>query len=487
MNEMLKNLKNNTNHTLTENGGVARATTNNSLMDFFAQAGAMRERSETDIISMFDGAYGTEPLLALKSLFYFRNIRGGQGERRLFRILIKWLADNKKYHVINNLTIISEFGRWDDYYSLVGTRCETEMFTHLKEQLDKDLKAETPSLLGKWLKSENASSTESKQLAKKTREAFKLPSKDYRKALSLLRKKINIVETHMSNSEWKTIDYEKVPSRASMIYRKAFYRNDEDRYQEFLDAVEKGEKTIKATTLYPYDIVNKVLYQGDNTRTIDALWKALPNYVEEQENSIAVVDVSGSMYGFPMTVSIGLGMYLAERNKGPYHNHFITFSESPKIQEITGTTIVNKIKNLSMASWGMNTNIKAVFDLILRTALDNKVSPEEMIKKIYIISDMEFDSASGSGWSRTSKYNKTVMETIKDRFRIADVYFPQLVFWNANARNKQYPATMNDAGVQLVSGSSPSLFKQLVKSEFKTAYDLMLDVLNDKAYEVVRL
>ena len=482
---MLEQLKNETNYTLTENMAVARKTTKNSLLDFFAQAGALRTRNAPDKVAVFDAAFAEEPLLAMKALFYFRDIRGGQGERQTFKDILRYLGNHKKELVVKNFALISEFGRWDDYYILEGTACNDEMFAYLHKQLLTDLNVkvgEPVSLLAKWLKSENATSPETKRLATITRKSFGMDSKRYRKSLSVLRKAINVIEITMSNKEWKIIDYEKVPSRAGMIYRKAFLRNDKERYEEFLEQVDKGEKKINATTLYPYDIVDKVLHKGDTSKTIDALWKALPNYVEEQEPSLAVVDTSGSMYGHPITVSVGLGLYLAERNKGAYHNHFITFSERPELQEVRGTTIASKIANLGNAAWGYNTNIEAVFDLILGTAIKNRVPDHEMVRKLYVISDMEFDRACGYTGNQ-----KTLIQKMKQKYDDANVYFPQLVFWNVNARNKQYPATVNDAGIQMVSGSSPSLFRQLMTGEFKSAYDLMLEVLNQERYEKVQV
>lgn len=486
---MLNTLKHNMNRTTTENGGVAHTSTMSSLLDFFALGGALRGRDEAEIVRLFNKAFVEDSLLAMKMLFYFRDIRGGQGERRVFRVVLQDLADKYTDVVLKNLHLISKYGRWDDYYCLCGTKAETAMFEHLRKQFQKDCDAKHPSLLAKWLKSENASSQETRRLARKTIEAFELTPMDYRVTLTNLRRKIGIIETKMSEKQWDSINYETVPSRAAMIYREAFKRNDPVRYEEYLNAVSSGEKKINANTLYPYDLVSKYLsrnfrFGSETDDTVEAQWKALPNYVETEENSMVVADVSGSMYWgvqkpAPIEVSVSLAIYLAEKNKGLFHNHFITFSEEPRIQELKGNNLCEKCNNLRKADWGYNTNIQKVFMSVLNTAVKNKIPQEEMIKKLYVVSDMEFDEADGR------QFNETVFESIRRQYQEAGYELPQLVFWNVASRHDQFPMTMNDMGVQFVSGASPSIFKNLMKGEFKSAYDLMIEVITSERYSPV--
>lgn len=341
------------------------------------------------------------------------------------------------------------------------------------------------SLLGKWLPSENASSPETIKNAKVIRKFFGLSSKDYRKSLTALRHKISIVETKMSAKKWSEIDYSKLPSQAGMRYRQAFYRNDGERYEAFIDALQNGDENVKinAGTLYPYEIVREIrnLRYGTSSSTevgvLDQLWKNLPDYFEgQQDNSMVVVDTSGSMEGLPIEIALSLGMYISERNKGQFHNHFMTFSSQPQLIELQGSNILEKINNMEKSNWGMSTDIKAVFDLILKTALDSNLSSEEMVSRILIVSDMEFDDcARGSN-------DMSLFETIRKEFEDNGYKMPNLVFWNVNARNAQFPSRMSDTGVQLVSGASPSIFKNLIKGEMLSAYDMMLEVINDERY-----
>jgi hypothetical protein len=506
MTNMLNGLKTATNVATTENGARAFRTTQSAVLDLFAQGGALRERNEAEIISLFTKAFAEDKLLALKALFYLRDVRGGQGERRTFRTVIRYLADNHTESVRKNIWLFPAFGRWDDLYELFGTRLEEDAIQLIRSQFEADYSTEHPSLLAKWLKSENTSSPISRKLGRKTREALGLSPRQYRKALSALRSRITLVETRMSQKEFSAIDYSQVPSQASLRYRQAFYRNDGDRYTAFIESLKRGDKDVKINTktLYPYEIVSKIplssmsyrngkYYTGfglqefpqSEVDTLSVLWSNLPDYFgDNTENSICVVDTSGSMQsngGLPIQTALSLGIYTAERNRGPYHNHFITFSNRPDLVELQGSNIVEKVINMSQANWDMNTNVEAVFDLILNTAIKNRLSQDDMIGRIYIISDMEFD-----GSTRGRGNDEALFETITRRYAEAGYKMPQLVFWNVNARNAQFPMTKSSTGVQLVSGHSPIIFKNLLRGKFMSAYELMLDVLNDERYNEIR-
>lgn len=487
-NKFLEKLKEENNYTRTENLALTHQSTLDPLLDFFSLGGALRARSEVDIIQLFSRAFNSDPLLAMKCLFYFRDIRGGQGERRTFRILLSWLGHNYPNIVMNNIENIAFYGRWDDYYSLAGIGVEKFVFEFMNKQLKEDMDSEQPTLLAKWLKSENTSSRKSKQLARLTMKYFEMKSKQYRKILSNLRRKIRIVESKMCSNKWSEINYEGVPSRASMLYSKAFKKHDEERYNAYIESVKKGEKTIKTATLYPYDLLRQIVRNKVNYKEYSVMWDNLPDYTGEEENSIVVCDTSGSMGSLrwgdfyrpvePILVSVSLALYFAERAKGPYRNHFITFSTRPQLQEVYGNNLYEKFINLGNADWLGNTDLIAVFKLILMTAIKHQISDDEMIKKIYIISDMEFDAC---------VENRTNFQYIKELYDQAGYTMPTLVFWNVDARQNQAPITTNDQGVFLVSGCSPSIFKNLMASKAMNAYDMMLEVLNSERYERVTL
>ena len=312
--------------------------------------------------------------------------------------------------------------------------------------------------------------------------------------LTDLRKKINVVEQLISAGKWSEVNYQAVPSQANIKYNRAFFKHDTERRTKFLAALKKGEVKINASVLFPYEIVSKVGKLGREASPSDrtlyqGLWDALPNYIgDKQENAIAVVDVSGSMNGLPMDVAISIGMYLAEHNTcAPYHNKFITFSSTPEIVEITGSDICERVANMKRAQWDMNTNIHAVFRLILKVAQANNLSQEEIPHKLYIISDMEFDAATTpGGWGNgVSSVDEKLFQTIAREFQNVGYTMPHLVFWNVDARNAQFPMSMDERGFQMVSGCSPSIFASTMSGQSITAYDLMVEVLNSERYQQV--
>lgn len=470
---MLKELKNELNYTVTENGAVAYKSTFNKCLDFFGLAGAMRNNLQ-EALNLFKLAFSEDKLVAIRLLFYFRDVRGGQGERDVFKTCLNWLANENSSMVSDNLfPHVVEHGRWDDLYCLVDTKCEKEMFQYMHNMFLKDLQSQAPTLLGKWLKSENASSQETKKLATKTRLAFGLSSRQYRQSLSLLRGKINVLEVLMSTGQWDKIDFSKLPAKASMIYKTAFYKRQPVRYQEFINAVEKGEVAVKSSTLYPYELVNNVLYKNNTNADkiyLNSAWENLPDYIgDDTSNSIAVVDVSGSMCGDPMSVSISLGMYLAERCKGAFHNHFITFHDKPNIIEIpSNLSFVEKVGFIENAEWGMNTNVKAVFDLILRTAVNNNTPASEIPQNVYIISDMEFDRC------KRHDDDKALFDIIEKEWNDSGYELPRLIFWNVNARKSQFPKIIGN--VTLISGLSPSIFTSTLKN--LSPVDTLMDAIS---------
>lgn len=496
---MLNALENQGNRALTENGAVSYATTKSEVLDFFSQGGALRNCTAGEQISMFARAWNEDPLLALKAMFYFRDVRGGQGQRCAFRNQLNYLADVAPETVRKNLVNVPFYGRWDDVYSLDGTAVEGDAFELLVDQFKIDMTGadakENISLLAKWMKSENASSDETKRLATKTRKALGWSSKRYRKALSALRAHLDVVERKISSGEWKAVEYSHVPSNAMMKYRNAFKKHDGNRFDNFIEAVNSGEEKINSSALYPHEIVGKLLGYSNtiSPEVAQAMWDGLPDFIGEEENSIAVVDVSGSMSGTPMEVAIGLGIYLAEHAKGVFKDRFITFSGNPKLQKVEGSNIATKVQGLRRADWDMNTDIEKVFKLVLDAAVTNNIPQEEMIDKLYIISDMEFDAATdgNGGWGsrRTSTRtpDATLFQEIEKKFAVAGYKMPNLVFWNVDARNQQFPMSMDERGFQNVSGFSPSIFQSLVGGEFVSAYDLMLEVLNSERYNAIEV
>lgn len=497
MNTFLNELKNELNYTVTENGAIAHKSTLNKVYDMFAFGGACRSRTNKEIEDLFIQAFVEDKELALKCLFYLRDCRGGQGERRFFRICFHWLSLIYPEYAIPLLIEIPTFGRWDDlWYSVYGERYNKKVFEEvlniIKNQIMIDCQSKTCSLLAKWLPSENASSIKTKEMANIIRIYLGLSHKEYRKMLSFLRKKINILERLMSENRWDEIEFDKIPSKAGLIYRNAFARKEviAEKYKRFM---EDKTKKVNTSVLCPYDIFKtfcKTDFYGSNMfnhlsideiNTVQKYWDNLPDYFNGKSSSaIAVVDVSGSMYWDPLFAALSMGAYVAERNEGAFKNHFITFSENPELIEFKGKNIVEKVQFCSKAKWGFNTNIEAVFDLFLNALTSGKVCIEDVPKTIYIFSDMEFDAA-----CRCYSFNQkqTLIETIEKKWKAYGYEMPNLVFWNLNSRQNNIPAL--GSKVTCISGFSPVMIEQVLSG--KTGIDVMLDKLLSDRYKDIKI
>ena len=504
MNTFLNEMKNDANYKLTENGGVAVRSTMNAVYDMFALCGAYRSRFNEDCIRMFKNAYEENKDLALKCLFYLGDCRGGQGERRYFRVCFSWLAENYPKVATKLIREIPTFRRWDDVlYSCVGTHIEKDALEFIKEQLIIDMQCKTPSLLGKWLPSENASSKETRRMGNIVRKYLNITHKNYRQLLSKLRSQINIVEKLMSENRWNEIEFDKIPSRAGLIYKNAFARRDliAKKYEAFA----KDENTkVNAAVLYPYEVVEQALrnyshwgsyrqLEGTDRAMINKYWANLPDYFDgKQSNMLCVVDTSGSMVGTPLNVAISLGMYAAERAGGPFKNHYISFSSRPQLIAIDGIDFVDSVRRIYRTNLCENTDLTKTFDMLLEIADRPDTKEEDIPETIVVISDMEIDEGSVGreyNWEmRKYVYNNhnwnsnnidTEMEKVRQKWAAHGHKMPRLVYWNVDARHN----TILDRGpnVSLVSGMSPVIFKQVITG--KTGMDLMLEALNSDRYK----
>ena len=471
--------------TKTENGADAKNTTDSALLDMFATIGSMRTRSEDEIIQKFELAFREDPLGAMRCLFWVRDCRGGAGERRVFRVLLPYIAQKHYEELYRNLELIPEYGRWDDFYALIGTPMEEQFWPFISWKLFRDIKemeAGRPcSLLAKWLKKADASSPNTRKLGIYTAKKLGMSVYDYKRLCVKLRRYIDVVEQRMSANEWDTINYPTVPSRAMMNYREAFARHDQERFDEYLNKVKSGEQKINSATLYPYDIVEKILYKHEDSKALEAQWNNLPDYVDGDVNAVVMADVSGSMSGRPMATSIGLAMYFAERNKGAYHNLFMTFSGNPQFVTVKGDTITQKINFISKAEWRMNTDLEKALLKILDVAIENHCSQEEMPKSLIIISDMEIDCCT------RQNHRENFYDYVSRVYEEHGYKTPNVVFWNVNSRHDVFLADKDRKGVQLVSGQSASTFKNLIGCVDKTPVEMMYEVLNGERYQAIQI
>ena len=506
MNSLKETMNNETQ--LTENGAVGLRTTGKKLLDLNFSVSSLRNKSDKEIVDKFVNAFYEDKMLAMKWLFYARDAREGIGERRTFRVIMKYLAENHPSVDKAVITLIPEFGRFDDMLGLLDTELKTDVISFIKKQLNEDAKNmmenKSVSLLAKWLPSCNASSKESKRLAKVIYKSIGMTEKQYRKTLSKLRAYLDVVEVKMSAKKWGAIDYSAVPSRSNLIYNSAFLRNDEERRRAYLAALERGDKNVKinGSVNFPHDIVHKYMEGGWSSRlkakdtTLEELWKALPDFVKGAGNTICVADGSGSMTSniggtkvSALDVANALAIYFSERSSGQFKDNYITFSQRPQLVDFSkASSLREKIEIALKHNEIANTNIEAVFDLILQTAINKNMSQDELPQNILILSDMEFDSCATTNGSANrwgvSRPNQTLFDTIAKKYEAYGYKLPRLVFWNIMSRTGTIPVKENDLGVALVSGFSPAIVK-MVLSNSTDPLECLLEQLNVERYAVV--
>ena len=470
------------NDTVTENGMVTNSSSLNACVDLFFSIGAMRGQDKDRLIRNFSLALLEDPARAMKILFWVRDVRGGAGERQIFRDVMKFLAEDHTDFLRKNIPYISEFGRWDDLLTLVGTKLETEALTQIRWGLDAK-----NGLCSKWMPRKGP-------IAAKLRTFMEMSPKQYRKTLVEL---THVVETQMCANEWENIEFGKLPSVASARYQKAFWKRNEEGYKSYIASLQKGEAKINAGAIYPYD-VTKSLQRGNSDVAIEQ-WKALPNYMDGSEDRILpVVDVSGSMQASAggnknvscMDVSISLGLYISERNTGSFKDAFVSFSAEPKLHILKGN-LRDRFAQLQRAEWGYNTNLVKVFDLVLDQATKHSVPESEMPTKILILSDMEFDKATEtvSGWEKThiaTKWDATAQEMIEQKYADAGYKVPAIVYWNIQSRGNNIPVAFDKTGTALISGFSPSILKSVVKGDITSPQGIMDETIMSPRYEAIQ-
>ena len=496
----MENLKSEMNNQTqkTENGAIGFRTTGKKLLDINFAITSLRNRNEREIINKFLDAFYEDKMLAMKWLFYARD-REAIGERRTFRICLKWLAENHPEIAKAVIELVPFYGRWDDIFVLLDTELKNNVISIIENQLTTDVEnmsnSKPVSLLAKWMPSITTSSAKTKKLAGIIRKELGMTEKEYRKTLSRLRKYLDVVEVKMSAKEWENINYSTVPSRANLIYNSAFLKNDEERRRSYLAALQRGDNNVKinASVLFPHDIVHKYTngwyrVQKPLDATLEELWKALPDYVKGSENTICVADGSGSMTSKVgdtavscLDVANALAIYFSERSSGQFKNNYITFSEHPQLVDFSkANSLKEKIEIATRHNEVANTNIEAVFDLILKTAINKNMKQEELPQNILILSDCEFDMMVDCGGYR-NKPNQTLFNKIAKKYMEKGYKIPRVIFWNICSRTGTIPVKENDLGVALVSGFSPAIVK-MVLSNSTDPFECLLEQLNTERY-----
>jgi len=474
--------------TQTENEAWMYKTSGQNLLDMNFRDSSYRGMSENEIIGDWIKAFADDPEIAVKWLFFARDVRGGLGERRLFRIIIEHLSRTEK-RFLKLLKYVPEYGRWDDLLTAYKTN-KNLVVSIIKEQLEIDKvnkQNDKPiSIMAKWLPSVNTSNKEVRNLGRDLAKELELSERDYRKTLTDLRKYLDVTEVKAASNRWDEIDYPKVSSQANIKYKTAFYRHDPDRRAAYLEKVEKGEAKINAGTLFPHDIVHQYSkYTISVDPAIETLWNNLPNY--GIENTLVVADGSGSMTSvlsgttvMALEAANAIAIYCSERNSAEFKNKYITFSMNPQFVDFTNcTSLLSKLQLAYKYNEIANTDINKVFNLILDTAVKNKIKQKDFVKNILVISDMEFDQGA-------SNANESLFTQIANEYKKAGYELPRLIFWNLNSRTLAIPINTNKLGVCLVSGFSVHVIKMVISGKLDP-FEALKEVLMSERYKNITL
>lgn len=464
MNTFAQAVEHDSNTSYTTNGMTTFQSSLDPCVDLFFSIGASRGK---DIRNQFDAAYAANPELTLRMLFWARDIRGGSGERDTVRKLLSHLEKTRPDVLVKILPLVPEYGRWDDLLIFTDPYVKITAYSLIHRAL-----RDGNGLAAKWMPRKGP-------IAKELRDYINETPKGYRKLLVNL---TNVVETKMCANQWDGINYSHVPSLAAARYQKAFGRHDTTGYEAYKQGLANGSAKVNASAVYPYDVI-KSIKNGDVT-VATAQWDALPNYLGE-DFILPMVDVSssmectvgGSMNMTCMDMSVALGLYLADKQKGPFKDLFLTFSQNCRIQKLEGN-ISEKVNQLYSADWGGNTSIERAYSEILRVAKTHNVPQDQMPKYILILSDMEFDVA-------TYGNNVRAFEMARNMFQKEGYELPKIIFWNLNARSGNVPVKFGENGTALVSGFSPAILKNILAARSFTPVDIMMDTLNSERYNPV--
>lgn len=448
----------------TANGMKTLESSMDALVDLFFTIGASRGK---DLKVPFARALAQDETLALRLLMWARDVRGGAGERQIVRDLLVYLETHRPELLDRILPHLAEFGRFDDLLVFKTPAVKAKAYTLIGDALRAG-----NGLAAKWMPRKGP-------IAVEIRNFFGMTPKQYRKSLVALTK---VVEQDMCAQRWSKINYSHVPSLASARYQKAFNKRDPMGYAKYKADLASGAAKVNASAVYPYDVIKSNKFGGDAT-VMQAQWNALPNYIGDAL-VLPMCDVSGSMTCAVggnanltcMDVCVSLGLYLADKNTGPFKDMFLTFSERSKIQVLKGD-LRSKLRQLETADWGMNTNLTAAFDEVLRVATAGRVAAKDMPQYVLIMSDMEFD--------RCSRFDDSAMKMIQRKFKAAGYTVPKIVFWNLNARQGNVPVKYNTNGVALVSGFSPAIMTSVLSAKDMNPASVMLQTLNSDRYSVI--
>ena len=485
--------------TTTQNGDASWGSTGSARVDLFFKL-TRDVTANGQFVAWLDRAWEESPLDTLRLVFQARDCRGGKGDRAPFLAALAHVANTHPAWFEANAALVPEYGRWLDLVELLPRLTHPEhpalvarlMAAQLRDDAAAMARGERVSLLAKWLPSEGAKwdlATRVTDLL--CAELYRRDRSDdvmrrYRtEYLSPLRAHANVIERKMCAGEWDDIDFERVPSVACKRLRKAFAARAPDAFEAWIQRVRAGKAKVNASQLMPHDIVKEFLFaHPPGAAVLEEQWKAM---VEDARRlgaldaTLAVCDVSGSMYGEPMQVSVGLGLLIAAAALPPFRDVLITFSAEPTFHALReGADLAERVTSMRHMPWGMNTDLDRVLDLVLERARRAELAPSAMPRRLVILSDMQFDAASPG-------FGLTFMDRARRKYEAHGYQVPQVVFWNLRSNSTlDFPVRAHESGVVAVSGYSPSMLSNLMGGADLTPYSVMRRAIDAPRYAAVR-
>ncbi|MGG7177631.1 DUF2828 family protein [Clostridium paraputrificum] len=477
-----------------------------ALLTFYGRCQLLRDEKKEETIKIFNNAFNEDPIKAMKILFYIRDKYNGLGERSTFKIIINYLGRTNNKYLRENIDLIPVYGRWDDLYALFNTKLEDEVIRLFKEQIQKDLNSDKPSTLCKWLKSENATSETTRQLAKRTRILLNLSSKEYRHLLTKLRSKAETIETYISRGRWGDIQYGNLSAANLKKYHKTFMRHDKDRYSAFLNlniAKKRNEDLhLNSTKIvdkyFPYNILERIVNNKIDYTSTDykEIWSKLPDYLEDQEgDTLACIGLMGETMkkikkSPAFYASVSTALYLLENNKGRYKDYIVTMKPTPNFKRVKGTDIFSRIEEIITYSLNEEVNVESALDLILFAAIKHNISSSDIPKRLFFITDGKCNISllSIKGDKQTPYFiNAEEYENIKEKWSLAGYTIPALTFWIIDGVRENSNVIMDNNSFIIASGYSHNVFISILKDEYTSTEDLMNIMFNDNRYSNIKI
>lgn len=450
----------------------------NEVEKFIDNIVYFRNATEEEIIENFRRIFYSGTSYSIKLLFFIRDKVNGLGERRVFRVLLNYLGNEHPKYIENNLTLIPKYGRWDDLYSLFNTKVEDAVIDLFRNQIQIDINSNKPSTLGKWLKSENTSSKESRSFGNKTRRLLGYSPKEYRRLLSSLRRKIDIVETNISRREYSKINYENLTELNIKKYKKAFLKNDKADYEKF--KLENPKKTFIFKSLENIiSIIRETLNNPGINSIEDMYLKNLEYLIDKNikdlntfEDTLIINGIEGELIQNKnryFDILISTILLYNKLNLNSFKNYYMSFKNNPKFNKLTSTDYIGNIKSISKNNINYNMDLNSALDLLLFTSIKKNLKPEAIPKSIMFI------------YNKSEDMSFNDLKFISEKWINSGFEMPKIKLWNLKDLSSKFSISYKDNMV-VINGYNKYIWKYILESREVKNSNIIIDKFNNIQY-----